>query len=170
MPTYYVRNDVVRNGLGYAVPNVAVTYYTQPGLAPASVFGGPSGGVIANPQFTNGLGQATAYLAPGFYTITYSGAQVQTLTLQDQEVGDAGSGGSTITTFAGVPTGTINGTNQIFTFPVPVQPSYLEVALNFPLISGVGYTSSWVSGTLTIVYTTAPQSGDNIYVQGFYET
>ena len=102
MPTYYRRDDTVQNGIGYAIPNVAVTYYTQPSLALATVYSSASGGVTANPQYTNRLGETVAYLASGFYTITYSGPQIQTLTLTDQDVGQAGSG-SVVTTFQGVP-------------------------------------------------------------------
>lgn len=166
--SFFRRDDFVINGLGAAVPNTAVTYYTEPGLTLATVYNDASGDVIiGNPQFTDGLGHAAAYMAVGLYTITYSGAQIQTLTLQDQSVGFSGGGGS-VTVFSGTPSGTINGTNQVFTFSVPSAPVFLIVSLNYPLVAGVGYTSSWVSGTLTITYTTAPQPGDTVYVQGFY--
>jgi hypothetical protein len=166
MPTYYVRNDTVQNGLGQAIPNVAVTYYTQPSLALASVYSSATGGATTNPLYTNGLGQTTAYLAAGFYTITYSGAQIQTLTLADQEVGAAGSG-STVVPFAGIPQGTINGVNRTFTLtnggtPLSTAPTQSEIWNNYPLVSGVGYTLTGV----TIVYTTAPVTGDTLWAQG----
>ena len=99
--SYFVRNDTVQNGLGYAIPNVAVTYYTQPSLALATVYSSATGGAASNPQYTNGLGETAAYLAAGTYTIQYSGAQIQTQTLADQIVGGSGSG-VVITTFEGV--------------------------------------------------------------------
>lgn len=91
-----VRNDTVTNALGQAIPNIAVTYYTQPSLALATVYSSTTCTPLTNgnPQFTNGLGQATAYLVPGLYTITYSGAQIQTQTLADQQIG--GGGGSAV--------------------------------------------------------------------------
>lgn len=173
MPTYYVRNDEVKNGLGYAIPDVSVTYYLQPGLTLASVFSGPSGGAASNPQITNGLGQTTAYLAAGQYTITYSGAQIQTLTLPDQNVGGTGSG-STVVLFEGIPQGTIDGTNRVFTLtnggtPLTSPPSQIYPTLNGSLLQpSVGYTLSGV----IITYTDAPQPAvggspaDYIYVRG----
>ncbi len=169
MPTYFRRDDFVVNGLGYSIPNTTVTYYTQPSLTLAAIYSGPSGGSIPNPQFTDGIGHTFAYMLPGLYTIVYSGPQLQTETLPDQNIG-GGGGGSTVTVFQGIPTGTIDGVNRVFTFSVPVTPSQLTVWLNFPLIVNAGYTTSWASGTVTIVYTVAPQIGDDLYVQGFYET
>lgn len=166
MPTYFRRDDFVQNALGYAIPNVAVTYYVQPSLTLATVFSGPSGGAATNPQLTDGLGHAEAYMAPGQYTITYSGAQIQTLTLPDQEVGGSGSG-STVTVFAGIPQGTQDGVNRVFTLtnagvPLTSAPSQAEVWNNFPLVLNVGYTLTGV----TIVYTTAPAVGDTLWAQG----
>lgn len=170
MPNYYVRNDEIQNGIGYAIPNVAVTYYLQPSLALASVFSGPNGGVAANPQYTNGLGQAVAYMAEGQYTITYSGAQIQTQTFADQNVGGSGTGTGG-TAWAGIPSGAQDGVNRVFTLTnngttIPVSPVAGTVLgwLNVPLVSGVGFT---ISGT-SIIYASAPQSGDSIYAQGFY--
>ena len=97
------------------------------------------------------------------------------IVLIDQAIGGGGSGGG-ITAFAGIPSGTIDGTNTIFTMAVPQNPAQLTVILNIPLIPGLGYTSSWVSGTLTITYANAPQpasggvAGDAIYAYGFYAT
>lgn len=168
------RDDFVEMAIGYAVPNCAVTYLVQPGLTPASVFSDPAGLVpAANPQLTDGLGHASAYMAAGTYTITYAGAQIQTLTLPDQTVGGTGGGGggSTVTTFAGIPAGTIDGVNRVFTLtnagtPLTSNPSQVEVWLNFPLVVSVGYT---ISGTL-IAYTVAPIVGDTIWAQGFILT
>jgi hypothetical protein len=166
MPTYFRRDDTVQNAIGYAVPNIAVTYYVEPGLTLATVFSGPEGGAATNPQFTNGLGQAAAYMPSGQYTITYSGAQIQTLTLPDQNVGGEG-GGSTVTIFAGRPQGTQDGVNRVFTLtnagtPLTSPPSLAEVWNNFPLVVNVGYTLSGV----TIVYTVAPLTTDTIWAQG----
>lgn len=168
MPTYFVRNDTVQNALGYAIPNVAVAYFLQPGLTLAAVFSGPSGGAAPNPQFTDGLGQTTAYLAAGQYTITYSGEQIQTLTLADQNVGGSGSG-STVVPFAGIPQGTIDGVNRVFTLtnagtPLTSAPTQAEVWKNFPLVPGDpnGFTLSGV----IITYATAPISGDTLWAQG----
>jgi hypothetical protein len=176
MPTYYRRDDSVQNGLGQAVPNVAVTYYTEPGLGLATVYSGPSGGAATNPQYTNGLGQAAAYMPAGQYTITYSGSQIQTLTFPDQNVGSSGSG-STIVPFAGTPVGAINGTNRVFqvvngSTPLTAIPNLLEAWLNYSQIPGTDYTLAISGGLLYITYANAPQpaSGsvpaDVIYAQG----
>jgi hypothetical protein len=167
MPTYYRRDDDVQNGLGYAIPNIAVTYYVQPGLTLATIYNDANGDeVIANPQYTNGLGQAAAYMAAGQYTVTYSGAQIQTETFPDQDVGGSG-GGNTVVPFAGIPSGTQDGVNRVFTLtnagtPLSSAPTQQDVWCNFPLVENVGYT---ISGT-TIVYTTAPATTDTLWAQG----
>lgn len=171
MPTYFRRDDSVQNALGYAVPNVAVSYYVQPGLTLATVYSGPEGGAATNPQFTDGLGHTAAYMEAGEYTITYSGEQIQTLTFQDQNVGGGGSG-NTVTVFSGTPAGTIDGVNRVFTLtndgtPLTSAPTQATIWKNFPLIpdsgSGTGYTLTDV----TIVYDVAPQVGDELYADGY---
>ena len=178
--SYFRRDDFVDAAIfGYSIPNIAVTYLMQPGLTPATVYANATGagGAVANPQFTDGLGHAVAYVAAGTYTIIYSGEQIQTMTLPDQSIG--GAGGSSVTFFAGVPSGAIDGVNRVFTFAVPSDPLQFSVWLNFPLIVNVGYTASWATETLTIVYAVAPQAAsgsagsipaDSVYVQGAYES
>lgn len=87
-----------------------------------------------------------------------------------------GGGGGNLTPFAGIPIGTIDGTNRVFTLAnngvaltsLPVAATLL-VWLNNPVIFGSGFT---ISG-ITITYGIAPQpaSGsipaDQIYAQGF---
>ena len=90
MATYYRRDDDVQNGLGEAMPNIAVTYLTQPDGALATVYADPAGATpISNPQYTNGLGQTVAYMAAGTYTVVYSGAQIQTLTYSEMCIRDS---------------------------------------------------------------------------------
>ena len=166
MPTYYRRDDTVQSAIGQAIPNVAVTYYVQPGLTLATVYSTSTGTVAANPQYTNGLGETAAYMAAGQYTITYSGAQIQTLTLSDQTVGGTGSGNTTVP-FAGIPSGTQDGVNRVFTLTnggtaLATPPTTNTVWDNYPLIQGVGYTLSGV----TVTYTVAPAVSDYIYATG----
>jgi hypothetical protein len=87
-----------------------------------------------------------------------------------------GGGGSNLVPFAGVPIGTIDGTNRTFTLSnegvaltsLPIVGTVVAW-LNTPVIFGSGFT---ISG-ITITYGIAPQpsSGsipaDQIYVQGF---
>jgi hypothetical protein len=167
MATYVRRDDYAQNALGYAVPNVAVTYYLEPGLTLATVYTDSTGDTVAtNPQLTDGLGHAVAYMVAGEYTIVYSGSQIQTLTLPDQSVGGAGSG-TNVVAFAGVPAGAVNGVNRVFTLtnagtPLTAEPTQLTVWQNFPLVQGVGFT---ISGT-SIIYTNAPQTTDVLWAQG----
>lgn len=174
MPSYYRRDDNTNMtiGFGWAVPNCAVTYYVQPSLELATVYADPNGATqISNPQFSDGLGHTVAYMAAGFYTITFSGPQIQTLTLPDQEVGGLGSGsGSTVEVFSGTPSGTIDGVNRVFTLTnngtdLTSAPTQAQVWKNFPLVPGdpAGYTLSGV----TITYAVAPQPGDSLFASGF---
>jgi hypothetical protein len=160
MPTFYRRDDEVHNGLGQAMPNIAVTYYTQPGGTLATIYADPIGTIpISNPQYTNGQGQAAAYMAAGTYTVTYSGAQIQTGIYPDQIVGGSGSG-------AGIPpmtpTPAPDGTVRIFTLPsTPPSPAADQFFVAGSLVSyGVAYT---VSGrTLTWIGAVPPQKGDSL--------
>lgn len=167
MPTYARRDDYVINAIGYAIPNTSVTYFVEPGETLATIYADENGVTpAANPQFTDGLGHAVAYLLSGLYTIVYAGRQIQTLTLPNQAVGFGGSG-TTVTTFAGIPQGTIDGVNRVFTLtnagtPLTAAPTQLMVWLNFPLIQNVGYTISGVN----ITYAVAPQTTDTIWSQG----
>lgn len=160
MSTFYRRDDSVQNGLGEAVPNIAVAYYTQPGGALATIYADPAGATpIANPQYTNGLGQTAAYMAPGLYTVVYSGAQIQTLTYPDQTVGEGAPGASTPPM---TPTPVPDGTVRIFTLPsAPPNPAGDQFFVAGSLASyGVAYT---VSGpTLTWIGAVPPQEGDNL--------
>ena len=160
MSTFYRRDDDVQNGLGEAMPNIAVAYYTQPGGALAAIFADPAGATpIANPQYTNGRGQTAAYMAPGLYTVVYSGAQSQTLTSPDQIVG-AGAAGANAPPMT--PTPAANGTVRIFTLPsAPPNPASDQFFVAGSLVSyGVAYT---VSGTtLTWIGAVPPQEGDSL--------
>ena len=160
MSLYFRRDDNVQNGFGEAVPNIAVTYLVQPGLTLATVYSDPNGMVPAsNPQYTNGLGQAAAYMAPGSYTITYSGQQIQTLTYPDQTVGGGyGAGGLTPLTVTPSP----NGTIRVFTLSqIPPSPSADLLFDSGSLVPyGVAYTVS--GNTVTWIGAVPPQTGDRL--------
>lgn len=165
---YYRRDDWVFNNFIQAIPNANVTYYTQPGLAPATVYNDANGDVvIANPQITDGFGHAVAYLAAGIYTIVYSGEQIVTETFPDQQVGGAGGGNlfvqaSTTNTAPGtVITGAIPG--SVFTLPSIPAAGSLSLNANGQVLNPgvtpspiVGYS---ISGAVVTLYT-ALQTGD----------
>lgn len=175
MTTYWRRDDFVINPVGVygAIPNAAVTYYAQPSLSLAVLYSDSTGDTqIPNPQYTDGIGHAFAYMASGLYTITYSGPQLLTLTLPDQEV-PPGAGGTSGTFFAGNLLGTLDGVNRVFQIatgptgsevPIPSTPLQITVWDNFPLGLNVGFT---ISGT-NVIFTSAPQVGDFIFSQGSY--
>ena len=132
---------------------------------------------LVQPALTDGFGHAFAYLDDSvLYTVViwHPLFGENPVVLPDQSLAGGGGGGSSLIPFAGTPSGTINGTNTVFTFAVPANPTQLTVWLNFPLINGLGYTWSWTGGTLTITDAVAPQpaSGgnpaDSLYVQGLY--
>lgn len=160
MSTFYRRDDDVQNGLGEAVPNIAVTYYAQPSGALATIYADPEGVTqIPNPQYTNGLGQTVAYMTAQLYTITYSGPQIQTLTYADQNVG----GGAPVANIPPItPTPAPDGTVRIFALSqAPPNPSsgQLFVAGSF-VPYGTAYTIS--GSTLTWIGPIPPQNGDTM--------
>lgn len=160
MATYYRRDDEVQNGLGQAVPNIAVTYYLQPSGALATVYADNAGATqITNPQYTNGLGQTAAYMTAGMYTITYSGAQIQTLTYPDQPVGQ-GAPGANVPPIT--PTPTPDGTTRTFT--LLYGPPNPENGLLFLSGSFVPYGANYTISGTTLTWTGAvpPQKGDVI--------
>lgn len=163
----------VTDAQGRALAGCQVYYCTQPAITTtippsplAPTFSDTEGDALTQPTITDGFGHAVAYLNNGvLYTIVLFhplfGPNPVVLT-------DQGISGPIFIQFAGTPSGTIDGTNTVFTFLVGGAPIQTTVWLNFPLITGVGYSTSWASGTLTITYDNAPQTGDNLYVEGFF--
>lgn len=174
------RDDTVTNTLGNAIAGAAVYYLGQPtsGFTPLlTVYSDTTGTPTTNPQITDGSGHAVAYLSDGaLFTCVYVYPNGTQVIYPDQFVGSSSGAPST---FAGVPTGTIDGTNTVFTVvngstPLTAVPSQLLATFNgLTLTPGLGYTLAVVSGQLKITYSRAPEpaSGgipaDSIYVQGF---
>lgn len=167
------RDDTVTNTLGNAISGASVFYLTQPAdtvdLTPlASVYSDMTGTSAANPQVADGFGHVVAYLNSGvFYTIVYVYPNGTQVVYEDQFVG--GTPGSNITpvqasTSAGTITGTINGTNTVFTLPsVPLANTILLQYNGQVLTLNVGYS---IAGAVVTV-ATAPQTGDNIAANYF---
>lgn len=170
----------VTDAQGRALAGVIIWYCTQPAnnatLPPsplATLFADVAGNAGHNPVFTDGFGHSVAYLNNGIlYTLVLSHPLFgpNPIVLPDQ-----GISGPIFRAFGGVPSGTIDGTNTVFTFAVQGAPIQSFVWLNFPGVPAVGYTTSWLAGTLTITYATAPQPspgggipGDSLYVQGLF--
>lgn len=162
------RDDTVTNTLGNAISGAKVYYLLQPANVPAltplaSVYSDTVGTAAANPQITDGYGHAVAYLTAGvLYTIVYMYPNGAEVVYPDQLVG---GGGGTVSPFAAVPTGTINGTNQVFTIPQVL--SQWTVWNNFPLVPGVGFSIAVGGPGMIITYAVPPSTGDTLYVQGF---
>jgi hypothetical protein len=158
------RDDTVTNTLGNAIAGTLVYYLTQPTNLPAltplaPVYSDTSGTTAANPQITDGTGHAVAYLNDGqLYTVVYVYPNGTQVVYPDQFVGS--SSGAPVP-FSQVPTGTIDGTNRVFSISKTL--SQATVWLNIPLIPGLGFT---LVGTV-LTYATAPQPGDSLFVQGF---
>lgn len=168
------RDDTVQNALGNAIAGAQVYVLQQPAnvstLTPlAPIYSDSTGTPTSNPQVTDGLGHAVEYLNDGqLYTCVYVYPNGMQVVYPDQFVGSASGAPSA---FAGVPIGTINGTNTVFVMvngstPLSAIPSQSTVWLNVPLIHGLGYALSIVGGQVNITYATAPQTGDSLYAQG----
>lgn len=168
------RDDTVQNTLGNAISGAKVYVLTQPAnvsaLTPlAPIYSDTSGTAASNPQITDGFGHAVEYLNDGqLYTIVYVYPNGTQVVYPDQFVGSAA--GAPLS-FAGVPTGTIDGANSQFTMvngstPLTAIPTQATVWLNFPLINGLGYALILSGGQVKIVFANAPQPGDSLYAQG----
>lgn len=103
-------------------------------------------------------------LTPG---LSYTNSGMVVTFVNPPPIGDhlyaQGIASSSLTVFAQVPSGTINGTNTVFTFTV--SPALLFLTYNGQLLTpGVGYTLAGNTVTLTV----APQPGDTLYGQGVF--
>lgn len=182
-----------QDGLGRALAGAAVYWLLQPATVPVSQPPSPLATVytditgdtpLTQPILTDGFGYAYCYLDDTvLYTLAIYHPLFGTnpLVYPDQAYGGGagGGGGTTLTPFAGVPQGTVNGVNTVFTVvngatPLTVLPSQITVWFNFPLIQGLGYSLAVVAGQLQVTFANPPQpaSGgspaDALYAQGFY--
>ena len=167
------RDEWVTDAQGNAISGCLVYYCTQPAntgsLPPsplATVYSDTAGSPAANPQITDGFGHAVAYLdESALYTIEYVHPLFGSnpIILSDQQVGGSP------TTFEGIPAGTVDGVNRVFTLtnggtPISITPQSVMVWRNFPLVNTVGYTLAGV----VVTYSVAPTGSDTLYAQGWY--
>jgi hypothetical protein len=169
----------VADALGRALSGAQVYWCNQPASTAANppsplatIFTDTTATVTeTQPVLADGFGHSWAYLDNSvLYTVViwHPLFGPNPVVLPDQSIGGGGGGGSSLSPFSGVPIGTQDGTNTVFTLangvlPLMVAPAYTEVWNNFPLIQGLGYSISGV----TLTYATAPQPTDNIFAQGF---
>lgn len=181
----------VQSPQGFALSGAQVYWCTQPAStannppSPLATVYADIGGTepITQPVVTDGFGHAAAYMSDSvLYTVVawHPIFGVNPVVLPDQAIpGTGGGGGGGLQPFAGVPTGTIDGANTVFTVvngstPLTVLPTLSTAFLNTALVQGVGYFLSLVGGVVKITYATPPQpaSGsipaDAIYVQGWF--
>ena len=135
---------------------------------------------LTQPVFTDGFGLCHAYVATGvLYTVAFYHPLFgqYPVVYVDQQLGGGGGTGSTVTTFAGIPEGTIDGVNTTFILRndltrLTAVPTQMEAWLNYSQIPNLGYSVGLVGGYATIIYSTPPQPAtdsapaDAIYAQG----
>lgn len=174
----------VTDALGRALAGAQVYWCNQPASTAnnppsplATIYTGITGGTTeSQPVLTDGFGHAEAYMDDSvLYTVVIWHPLFGTLpvVLIDQAIGGGGGGGGTaVAPFSGTPTGTINGTNKVFTLvngstPLTAIPTQYTVWLNFPLIQGVGFTIAVTGGQVQVTFANAPQPGDSLWAQGY---
>jgi len=172
----------VTDGLGRALSGAQVFYLTQPAHTSvypptplAAVFSDETGSTpVANPVITDGFGHAFGYLNNAAQYTVYIAHPLFgnfPIILPDQAI----TGGNSVpgVVWQGSLSGTINGTNHIFTLtnngiPLSGTPSQATVWLNFPLIPGGGYTIT--GNQVTFANAPQPAAGGNpadiLYAQG----
>lgn len=176
----------VTDAQGRALAGAVVYYCTQPastGSIPpsplATVYSDIGGDAGDNPVYTDGFGHSFAYLDDSqLYTVVVDHPLFgdNPVVLEDQAIPATGGGGAQAP-FAGIPSGTIDGTNRVFILtnggtPLvsnPIAKTLIVLLNGINQLIGLGYS---IAGT-TITYAVAPQpaSGsfpaDSIYAQGF---
>jgi len=183
------RDDrTILDAQGRALAGAQVYWCTQPAStaadppSPLAVIYADIGGVtpLTQPILSDGFGHADAYMDDSvLYTVVvwHPLFGQDPVVWTDQSIGGAGAS-SALTPFAGIPAGTIDGTNKVFTLvnvstPLTAIPSQYTVWLNVPQIEGVGYTIALVGGQVKVTFAVAPQpaagpvAGDSLWAQGF---
>lgn len=173
----------ITDAQGRALAGAQVYWCTQPASTAnnppsplATIYSNIGETPLSQPVLTDGFGHAFAYMDNSvLYTIVvwhplFGDSPV---VLVDQAIIGSGSGGTAFNSFAGTPSGTINGTNTVFTLmngetALTVMPTQCIAWLNYPLIQGLGFSLALVDGVVQITFATAPQTTDNIYAQGLY--
>ena len=176
----------IADAQGRALAGAQVYWCTEPAVTPgtpppsplATIYSDLAGTPLTQPVLSDGFGHAAAYLTEGilFTVVIYHPLfGTSPVVIPDQMIG--GGGGTGYATFEGTPTGTIDGTNKVFTIvngstPLTALPAQIEVWLNYPLIKGIGYSLAVVGGELQVTFASAPQPavggspGDAIWAQG----
>lgn len=165
------RDDTVVNALGNAISGATCYYLGQPAnldaLTPLlSIYSDSAGTSEANPQVTDGLGHAVAYLSDGaLFTVVYVYPNNAMVVYPDQYVG--GTPGNAITPVsassgAGTITGAIPG--SVFTLPSTPMANTLLLQVNGQVLTqNLGYTLAGAVVTLA----QALQNGDSIAANYF---
>ncbi len=172
----------VADALGRALSGAQVYWCLQPASTSANppsplapIYSDNDGTPETQPVLADGFGHSWAYLDNSLlYTVViwHPLFGSNPIVLPDQSIGGGGGGGSSsLNPFSGVPIGTQDGSNTIFTLangvlPLGVPPVYVDVWNNFPLINGLGYSIAGV----TLTFATAPGPSDNIFAQGFFSS
>ena len=173
----------VTDAQGRALAGAQVYWCTQPASTAANppsplatIYTDISGGTTeTQPILTDGFGHAYAYMDDSvLYTVVIWHPLFGTspVVLIDQALGGGGGGTASLQSFSGTPSGTIDGTNKVFTLvngstPLTAIPTQYTVWLNYPLIEGVGYTIAVSGGEVQITFTNAPVAGDALWAQGY---
>lgn len=181
----------IADALGRALAGAQIYWCTQPATTAvnppsplATGYTDLTGDTVqTQPVLADGFGHADIYLDDSIlYTVVvwHPLFGPYPIVLIDQSLGGGGGGGgSTETPFAGVPIGTVDGTNKVFTLangtsPLGTAPiaDTVIVWFNFPLVNGLGYTLS--EDSITFANAPQPASGGNpadaLYAQGFYSS
>ncbi len=166
MSSLYRRDDWSTDGLGRALSGLQVYVCYQPAdtesVPPsplATIYSDNAGAdPITQPVLTDGFGHSFWYAPEGSYTIVFYSPLTQEVVLEDQALVPYASVTVTYkndTSNAGSITGSINGTNRVFTLSgAPAPPNSLMFMVNGLVQAG------WSLSGSTVTLAVAPHSGD----------
>ena len=164
MSTYgRYQTSQLQNAVGQALAGVEVYFLTQPAnvqsLTPlATVYANATGagGPVTQPLFTDGLGQFSAYLSPGVYTVVYVISTAGTFSYPDQNIAIGGGTPGTVT-FDGIGSGTNTSAAMVVGSGSSLVPSGSGI-IAATKIGGVTVTGA--PGTGQVLTATSPTAAD----------
>ena len=143
-------------GLTQPAAGANVTVLVHSSGLPATIYSDDGITTISNPLTADINGRFSFYVADGRYDLRFSGAGLTTYTLSDIAIEDLGSHGIL------VPTGSVNGSNTVFT--IPNISGGVQLVLRNGVTQNPGAGNDYTIVGTTLTFSAAPSAGDSLLI------